>query len=96
MAYVNIYLPHTWRSFPRRQFHKYIRTREKGALIVNVDYADEKSPNDPAFDWLSFAESQKTRDRTVQRSIAARCVIFSGARMFLRKSDFTFDPATRL
>ena len=58
-----------------RQFHRYIRTREKGALIVNVDYAQDKSPHDPAFDWLSFAESQKSRDRTVQRSIAAKCVI---------------------
>lgn len=50
--------------------HKFLQTRERGALIVNADYRPSKSPNEPAFDWLTFPELQKTMDRTLQESVA--------------------------
>lgn len=50
--------------------HKFLQTRERGALIVNADYRPSKSPNEPAFDWLTYPELQKTMDRTLQESVA--------------------------
>lgn len=50
--------------------HKFLQTRERGALIVNADYRPSNSPNEPAFDWLTFPELQKTMDRTLQESVA--------------------------
>ncbi|KAG1815315.1 hypothetical protein EV424DRAFT_1113421 [Suillus variegatus] len=49
---------------------KFLQTRERGALIVNADYRPSKSPNEPAFDWLTYPELQKTMDRTLQESVA--------------------------
>ncbi|KAF8338794.1 uncharacterized protein EI90DRAFT_2908495 [Cantharellus anzutake] len=62
-------------------FHKYLNTREKGALFVNVDYTSEEAPTEPAFDWLKFPDLQRTRDRTLQQSVAANnpaktCLVF--------------------
>jgi len=37
---------------------------------VNADYRPSKSPNEPAFDWLTYPELQKTMDRTLQESVA--------------------------
>lgn len=51
--------------------HKFLQTRERGALIVNADYRPSKSPNEPAFDWLTYPELQKTMDRTLQESVAS-------------------------
>jgi len=50
-------------------------------LLVNVDYFSEKRSSEPAFDWVVFSEAQKTRDRTIQQSIAANnpaktCLVF--------------------
>jgi len=50
--------------------HKFLQTRERGALVVNADYRPSKSPNEPAFDWLTYPELQKTMDRTLQESVA--------------------------
>lgn len=36
---------------------------------MNADYRPSKS-NEPAFDWLTFPELQKTMDRTLQESVA--------------------------
>jgi hypothetical protein len=37
---------------------------------VNADYRPPNSPNEPAFDWLTYPELQKTMDRTLQESVA--------------------------
>lgn len=37
---------------------------------MNADYRPSKSPNEPAFDWLTYPELQKTMDRTLQESVA--------------------------
>ncbi|KAG1874694.1 hypothetical protein DFJ58DRAFT_650454 [Suillus subalutaceus] len=50
--------------------HKFLQTRERGALVVNADYRPSKSPSEPAFDWLTYPELQKTMDRTLQESVA--------------------------
>jgi len=50
--------------------HKFLQTRERGALIVNADYRPLNSPGEPAFDWLTYPELQKTMDRTLQESVA--------------------------
>ncbi|OAX39767.1 hypothetical protein K503DRAFT_688936 [Rhizopogon vinicolor AM-OR11-026] len=50
--------------------HKFLQTRERGALVVNADYRPLDSPNEPAFDWLTYPELQKTMDRTLQESVA--------------------------
>lgn len=57
------------------QFHKYLKSREKGALMVNAGYISDKRPDEPAFDWVAFSEIQKTRDRTIQQQIAAKFVL---------------------
>lgn len=50
--------------------HKFLQSRERGALIVNADYRPTKSPNEPAFDWLTFDQLQLTLDRVLQESVA--------------------------
>ncbi|KAG1755968.1 hypothetical protein EDB19DRAFT_1624889 [Suillus lakei] len=50
--------------------HKFLQTRERGALIVNANFQPSESPNEPAFDWLTYPELQKTMDRTLQESVA--------------------------
>ncbi|KAL0949908.1 hypothetical protein HGRIS_009936 [Hohenbuehelia grisea] len=50
--------------------HKFLQSRERGALIVNAAYRPDKKPNEPAFDWLTFDQLQATMDRTLQTSAA--------------------------
>ncbi|KZP12084.1 hypothetical protein FIBSPDRAFT_755480 [Athelia psychrophila] len=50
--------------------HKFLQSRERGALFVNADYRPTESPNEPAFDWLTFEELQPTRDQILQESVA--------------------------
>ncbi|KAH7916157.1 hypothetical protein BJ138DRAFT_996395 [Hygrophoropsis aurantiaca] len=50
--------------------HKFLQTRERGALVVNADYRPSHSPNEPAFDWLTYDQLQPTMDRTLQESVA--------------------------
>jgi len=50
--------------------HKFLQTRERGALIANADYRPSKNPNEAAFDWLTFDELQPTMDRILQESVA--------------------------
>lgn len=37
---------------------------------MNADYRPTESPNEPAFDWLTFEELQPTRDQILQESVA--------------------------
>ncbi|KAK1236648.1 hypothetical protein PQX77_000004 [Marasmius sp. AFHP31] len=47
--------------------HKFIQTRERGALFANADF---RFPNNvPAFDWLTFDEIQRTKDKILQESV---------------------------
>jgi hypothetical protein len=39
-------------------------------LIANADFRPPNSPNEPAFDWLTFDQLQVTRDRVLQESVA--------------------------
>ncbi|KAF9247016.1 hypothetical protein BU15DRAFT_38465 [Melanogaster broomeanus] len=48
---------------------KFLQTRERGALVVNADYRPVHSPDEPAFDWIPWADIQKTRDRILQESV---------------------------
>ncbi|KAJ7937304.1 hypothetical protein B0H13DRAFT_1588687 [Mycena leptocephala] len=50
--------------------HRFLQSRERGALFVNADYLPPNGPNEPAFDWLSFDQLQATRDRVLQESVA--------------------------
>lgn len=48
----------------------FLQSRERGALFANADYRPPKSPNEPAFDWLTFDELQTSRDKILQESVA--------------------------
>ncbi|KAJ7276114.1 hypothetical protein B0H12DRAFT_1005091 [Mycena haematopus] len=50
--------------------HRFLQSRERGALFANADYRPPNSPNEPAFDWLTFDQLQITRDRILQESVA--------------------------
>lgn len=50
--------------------HRFLQSQERGALFVNADYRSPKNPNEPAFDWLTFDQLQKTRDKILQESVA--------------------------
>ncbi|KAJ7179374.1 hypothetical protein C8R46DRAFT_887053 [Mycena filopes] len=61
--------------------HRFLQSRERGALIANADYRPPQSPNEPAFDWLTFDQLQASRDRTLQESVAfydpaVICIVF--------------------
>jgi hypothetical protein len=56
--------------FTLLQLHKFLQTRERGALIVNADYRPDKHPDEPAFDWLTFDQLQLTMDQILQESVA--------------------------
>lgn len=63
------------------QLHRFLQSREKGALIANADYRPSQKPNEPAFDWLTFDQLQATRDKILQESVAfydpaVICVVF--------------------
>ncbi|KAJ4478127.1 hypothetical protein J3R30DRAFT_3290343 [Lentinula aciculospora] len=61
--------------------HRFLQSRERGALIANADYRIAGGKNEPAFDWLTFDQLQKTRDRIMQESAAfydptAQAIVF--------------------
>ncbi|KAJ7638553.1 hypothetical protein FB45DRAFT_786887 [Roridomyces roridus] len=76
--------------------HRFLQSREKGALIANADYRPNhvranshqilwlihfQSPNEPAFDWLTFDDLQLTKDKILQESVAfydpaVTCIVF--------------------
>jgi len=78
---IDHFIPQSSEALATLGFRKYLRSREKGALIVNVDYTSKKRPSEPAFDWVVFSDIQKTRDRTLQQQIitnnpANTCLVF--------------------
>ncbi|KAF7294431.1 PAT1 domain-containing protein [Mycena kentingensis (nom. inval.)] len=50
--------------------HRFLQSRERGALITNADFRPPDNPNEPAFDWLTFDQLQATRDKILQESVA--------------------------
>ncbi|KAG8855499.1 hypothetical protein FRB96_007003 [Tulasnella sp. 330] len=51
--------------------HKFVETRTRGALLMNVNYrVGTKSLTSPAVDWITFRDSQRTLDRVLQENIA--------------------------
>ncbi|KAL0070926.1 hypothetical protein AAF712_002147 [Marasmius tenuissimus] len=47
--------------------HKFLQTRERGALFANADF---RFPNNvPAFDWLTFDQLQQSKDKILQESV---------------------------
>ncbi|KAJ6516184.1 hypothetical protein C8R45DRAFT_810613 [Mycena sanguinolenta] len=50
--------------------HRFLQSRERGALFANADYRPPNNPNEPAFDWLTFDQLQLTRDKILQESVA--------------------------
>ncbi|KAJ3829454.1 hypothetical protein F5880DRAFT_1470545 [Lentinula raphanica] len=50
--------------------HRFLQSRERGALIANADYQIPGGKNEPAFDWLTFDQLQETRDKIMQESAA--------------------------
>ncbi|KAF8525386.1 hypothetical protein JB92DRAFT_2702314, partial [Gautieria morchelliformis] len=50
--------------------HKFLRTQQRGALIVNADFRPERAPTEPAFDWITFDEVVGTYDKILQESMA--------------------------
>lgn len=50
--------------------HKFLQSRERGALFTNVDYRSPKNPKQPCFDWLTFDELQPSMDKILQESVA--------------------------
>ncbi|KAF8665824.1 hypothetical protein AX16_000267 [Volvariella volvacea WC 439] len=47
--------------------HQFLHSGERGALLVNVDFW---SRGQPAVDWLTYGQLQKSLDRILQRSVA--------------------------
>ncbi|KLO15890.1 hypothetical protein SCHPADRAFT_824062 [Schizopora paradoxa] len=50
--------------------NKFLQGRERGALFVNAEYRPAHSPEQPAFDWLTYDQIHPTFDRILQESIA--------------------------
>nr|GAT53907.1 predicted protein [Mycena chlorophos] len=50
--------------------HRFLQSRERGALIANADFRPPNHPNEPAFDWLTFDQLQPSRDKILQESVA--------------------------
>lgn len=50
--------------------HKFLQGRERGGLFVNADFTPSEDPAQPAFDWITFDELQRTQDKTLQESVA--------------------------
>jgi hypothetical protein len=38
--------------------------------VANADFRPSQSPSEPAFDWITYSDAEKTKDRTLQESIA--------------------------
>ena len=51
------------------QLHKFLQSRERGALIVNAGFRLPELPNQPVFDWLTFDQLQATMDKIMQESV---------------------------
>ncbi|KAG8986307.1 hypothetical protein FRB90_004081 [Tulasnella sp. 427] len=49
---------------------KFLETRSRGALMVNLNYIAESDAEFPTADWITFAQAQKTYDYALQESIA--------------------------
>lgn len=39
-------------------------------MIANANFRPSRSPNEPAFDWLTFENVAVTHDKTLQESVA--------------------------
>ncbi|PVG03604.1 hypothetical protein CPB86DRAFT_694901 [Serendipita vermifera] len=50
--------------------HKFLNTQKRGALISNATYRPASTPDEPAFDWITFEQSRGTLDATFQEGIA--------------------------
>ncbi|KAG5729724.1 hypothetical protein E4T56_gene1065 [Termitomyces sp. T112] len=50
---------------------KFLETKERGALFVNVTFRLKEYPDKPAFDWLRYDQVQASTDRILQHSILA-------------------------
>ncbi|KAJ4472238.1 hypothetical protein J3R30DRAFT_3298455 [Lentinula aciculospora] len=48
--------------------HRFLQSRERGALLANADYRIPGGKNEPAFDWLTFDQLRNTRDKIMQES----------------------------
>lgn len=49
--------------------HKFMATKQRGALVFNVNGRLSNDPKTPAVDWFTFAEAQKTLDKQLQKYI---------------------------
>ncbi|KXN87914.1 hypothetical protein AN958_07924 [Leucoagaricus sp. SymC.cos] len=49
--------------------HKFLQSRERGALIINAGYRLPELPGQPVFDWLTFDRLQDTMDKIMQESV---------------------------
>lgn len=49
---------------------RFLETRSRGALMVNLGYIAESDAEFPTADWITFEQAQKTYDYTLQESIA--------------------------
>ena len=52
------------------QLIKFLETRERGALFLNVLFRMRQYAREPALDWLTFNQLQSTMDKTLQESVA--------------------------
>lgn len=50
--------------------HRFLQSRERGALFANAAFRLPDHPKEPVFDWLTFDQLQATKDRTLQESVA--------------------------
>jgi len=51
--------------------HKFLQSRTRGALIFNVHGRLSTAPNEPAVDWITFADAQNTLDSQLQEYMAS-------------------------
>ncbi|KAG6880429.1 hypothetical protein C0992_000031 [Termitomyces sp. T32_za158] len=48
---------------------KFLETKERGALFINVEFRLKEYPDKPVFDWLGYKQVRKSADRILQQSI---------------------------
>ena len=63
-------LPDSEIAYLASQLHRFLQSRERGAFLANADYRPPSKPEEPALDWLTFDQLQKTHDKILQESVA--------------------------
>ncbi|KAG8834901.1 hypothetical protein FRC17_006448, partial [Serendipita sp. 399] len=64
------WIDYMWQGLATLAIHKYLESKSRGALISNAAYRPARTPNEPAFDWITFEQARGTLDSKFQEGIA--------------------------